>query len=415
MTLTENALRQFVCLWVAGSCLLQNAAAERKPIRLPSQPTRSFLICDEAMRDRLRAVWNGEGPEKDVLAAMVQDAEAALHIAVVYPPRGGQHQQWYQCDPCQTALKTVSDTEHSCPSCGRVYSGEPYDDVLFGRKHNRLLRRAWLAAWVWTFTEDRRFAEDAARILSGYAERYLIYPYHDSRRRTGDKASRTGGRLVEQTLEEASILATRIGPAMDLILDSEALTPAKRDAILNRLIRPLLENIGGNRAGKSNWQSWHNAAMLWGGALLGDVAWIERALYDPDDGFYRQMDISVTPEGMWYETSWGYHIYTLSALVRLAEGAGSLGVDLWSHPTLKKMFFLPAEYAMADGTLPRFGDDGRSLARGNLYDMEVAYHAYRDPALGIHLPESPTFDSIRFGRRTEKVEASRSVQGSRLF
>ena len=61
-----------------------------------------------------------------------------------------------------------------------------------------------------------------------------------------------------------------------------------------RYILPMLENIGRNKAGKSNWQTWHNAAMMWGGALVEDPAWIERAVLDRGNGFYDQMKVSVS-------------------------------------------------------------------------------------------------------------------------
>ena len=40
--------------------------------------------------------------------------------------------------------------------------------------------------------------------------------------------------------------------------------------VLPRVVRPMLENVAKCHRGKSNWQSWHNAAMAAGGALLGE-------------------------------------------------------------------------------------------------------------------------------------------------
>ena len=66
--------------------------------------------------------------------------------------------------------------------------------------------------------------------------------------------------------------------------------------------------------------------------MLGDAAWVRQAIADPANGFAFQMQRQrVTAEGMWYENSWGYHFYTLQAMVQIAEGARRLGIDLWSR------------------------------------------------------------------------------------
>ena len=153
----------------------------------------------------------------------------------------------------------------------------------------------------------------------------------------------------------------------------------------------MLRNIDRHKAGKSNWQTWHNAAMLWGGALVHDPNWVRKAIADERNGFYYQMDASVSKEGMWYENSWGYHFYTLSALIEMAETARRLGIDLWGHERLKKMFTLPVYYAMADGMLPRFGDDVNSSVKRVGRMFEPAYHAYRDPQLLPLLSNRPEF------------------------
>ncbi|NLE61737.1 MAG: alginate lyase family protein, partial [Planctomycetes bacterium] len=151
----------------------------------------------------------------------------------------------------------------------------------------------------------------------------------------------------------------------------------------------------------SNWQTWHNAAMLWGGAVIGDEAWIRKAIEQPGQGFAFQMSVCLSIEGMWYENSWGYHFYTLDALVETCEGARRLGIDLWGHPNLKKMFLLPIRYAMANGSLPRFGDDVNASTQriGSL--GEPAYLVYREPLLVPYLSKTPTLENIMLGRKIE--------------
>jgi hypothetical protein len=381
-------------------------------IRLPEPLEPPVIACTPDELARLRAAWQGKGKAHDVVARRVHEARGALEQPVAFPPRGGQHNQWYQCDTCQIALRTVDATHHQCPRCKKVYSGEPYDDVIFARVHGRTLRAALTTAWAYAVTGEKPFAEHAAKVLLGYAERYSKYPYHANTRTNLVWKVVSGGHLFEQTLNEAYHLSTDIAPAYDLIHD--ALTGAEREAIRNGLLVPILKNIDKHKAGKNNWQTWHNAGMIAGGAVLGDAAWVRKAITQPRCGFVDQMKVSVSADGMWYENSWGYHFYTLKAMVLIAEYARRLDIDLWSHPTLRKMFTLAVHYTMADGSLPRFGDDVRSSARGAAHLMEYAYAATKDPDLLGLLPRTVSWDSVRFGRDVTRT-AEPPTLTSRVF
>jgi hypothetical protein len=378
-------------------------AQSRLKIVLP-QREHPYLACTREELARLRQAYRGQGAAHDVVAAFVNEASGFVDEPVEFPPRGGQHNQWYQCDACEIALKTVDDTHHQCPTCKKVYSGHPYDDVIFSRRHSHNLRNMHTAAWASAVSGEKRFAQYAARVLLGYAQRYRDYPYHSaSLETTSSWGRKAGGHLFEQTLSEASALATRIGPAYDLIHDAGVLSPAEHEKIRVGLLVPMLANIGRNQAGKSNWQTWHNAAMIWGGALVEEPAWIEKAVADKENGFFHQMDVSVSKEGMWYENSWGYHFYTLRALVIMAETARRLDIDLWRHERLKKMFTLPVHYTMSDGMLPRFGDDVNSSVKRVDGLFEPAYHAYRDPNMLPLLSRRPSFESVLLGRPAAPV------------
>jgi hypothetical protein len=360
----------------------------------------------------VRQAYQAAGPEHDAIASIEKEARGFIDESPVFPPRGGQHNQWYQCDKCEIALKTIDATHHRCPKCGQVYSGPPYDDVIFSNQHDRNLRQMRTAAWAYAITGDKRFAEYAAKVLLGYAERYEQYPYHTNSS-SQDAKNRSGGHIFEQTLNEAVCLSTEIGPAYDLIHDSGVLSASDHEKIREGLILPMLQNLDRNRTGKNNWQTWHDAGMIWGGALLNDPAWVHRAIADPQNGFYYQMDVSVSKEGMWYENSWGYHFYTLQALVNIAETARRLDIDLWSNERLKAMFTLPVHYTMADGMLPRFGDDTGSSVKSVGRLFEPAYHAYKDPQILSLLPARPNFESVLLGRSSE-VTATPPALTSRL-
>ena len=395
--------------------IAEKAARLSSPrIELPQLEKHPMIACTPEELGRLKAAYAGRGREQEAVARVIVAAGGQLGRPVVFPPRGGQHNQWYQCDKCQIGLKTVDATHHQCPRCKTVYSGEPYDDVLFARVHNRNLRAMSDAAWAYAITGEEKYAALAAQVLVGYASRYKTYPYHDSGAKTGKQAAKSGGHLFEQTLNEASALAEDIAPAYDLIHGSKSLSAEDHRVIREGLLRPMLENIAKHKTGKSNWQTWHNAAMLWGGAVLGDVAWVRTAIEDPANGFLFQMRASVSEDGMWYENSWGYHFYTLGAMVKIVEGARRLGIDLWRHPVLKRMFIVPVEYAMPDGSLPRFGDDVQTTVSQASRMLEFAYHAYRDPAMLPFLPRQPSWESVMLGRAVTPPPQP-GPQASKLF
>jgi len=377
-------------------------SAESDPGAVLAERKHPCLACNTEELGRLQRAYHSQGPDHEVAAMYVRDAGQFIGEPIVFPPRGGQHNQWYQCDECEIALRTIDATHHRCPKCGKIYSGYPYDDVIFSQQHSRNLQRMLTAAWAYAISDEERFAKYAAQILLGYAERYRNYPYHSaSLETTSSWGQRAGGHLFEQTLTEASCLATNIGPAYDLIHDSDALSEEQHNKIREGLLLPTLNNIDRNKAGKSNWQTWHNAAMLWGGALAHEPAWITKAIKDDENGFYWQMEISVSKEGMWYENSWGYHFYTLGALVNMAETARHLGIDLWSDERLKRMFTLPVYYTMANGMLPRFGDDVNSSVKRIGRLLEPAYQAYQDPNILPLLENRRDLEAVRLGRSVQ--------------
>lgn len=388
----------FLVALVNGTRAGEIATWKPPEITAPRITRHPALACSPEELARLQQAYHGSGPAHRKIVELIHSADRALRQSIQFPIRGGQHNQWYQCDECQIALQTIDATHHRCPRCKTVYSGEPYDDVVFARVHSRNLQNMVNTAWAYAITGDAKYAQRAREVLVGYAQRYREYPYHSASRARDGWASRSGGHLYEQTLTEASAFARTIAPAYDLIYDWDGISAADRALIRNGLVLPLLQNTARNPAGKSNWQTWHNAAFIWGGALLGDAQWVRKAVADPDNGFIFQMNTSVTADGMWYENSWGYHFYTLSAMVQIAEVARHLDIDLWTNPTLRKMFTVAFDYVMPNGRFPRFGDDVNTSLDSMSGPMEYAYHAYRQPAMLPYLDTTPTRISVMFGR-----------------
>ena len=365
-------------------------------IRLPDE--RVSIAATEEELGRLREALGGTGGAHDVVMQRIQRADGILQRTIVFPPEGGQHNQWYQCEKCQIGLTTVDPTHHRCPKCRAVYRGYPYDNVLYKNKHGSLAGEMNTCAWAFAVTGEEKYAQCAREYLVGYAERYTQYPYHSANMGKRDDTPRhSGGHVMEQTLSESS-WALEVCEAYDLVRGSDVFSEADHIKIRDGLFVPLYENIEKYRAGKSNWHTYHNAAIFHIGALLGDVSMLKKALEDPENGFYRQMDISVLPGGMWYENSWGYHFYPLEAVRRTTEAARRLGIDLYWIPQLKEMYTVALDYQMIDGTLPRFADATTMKIPGARY--ETAYHQWQDPAFLTVLPDEPTWESVLNGRET---------------
>lgn len=373
-------------------------------ISLPNPQPWPSVACTVEELERLRTAYRGEGPEHEVVAQRVRSAEEALNRAVVFPPEGGQHNQWYQCEKCQIGLQTVDDTHHKCPTCGEIYSGYPYDNVIFSRRHGRLTRDMNACAWAFALTGEEKYARHAREILMGYAERYTQYPYHSANMgKKTDTPSRSGAHVYEQTLNEAGWMGS-VCDTYDLVRLSPVFSAADHEAIREGFLMPVYRNIDKHRAGKGNWQTYHNAAFMMIGGVLNDANLVRQAIEDPENGFYYQMKVSVLPEGMWYENSWSYHFYTLGGIETIAETARRLGMNLYKSPELKKMYTVAMDYRMVDGTLPRFGDAVTGGISGRRY--ESAYHAWKNPEFLAVLPEGPTWDSILYGRTEKPTQAA---------
>ncbi len=296
------------------------------------------------------------------------------------PPEGGQWTHHYVCPTHGVALQFQSPDRHVCPVDGKVYTGWPYDQVIYTRRHSEAAAAARDNGLAWQLTRRVEFARAAARILLAYAEVYQSYPIKDVNNRAD---TRSGARVTAQTLDEAVWLIP-MAWAYDLIRDSGVLKDSERVRIENELLRAAAAVIARNNAGRSNWQSWHNAALGAVGFTLGDEQLVHLAI-DGHGGFRYQMRESVLADGLWWEGAWGYHFYALDPLCQLAQMAARAGMDLWAEPPLRRMFEAPLYFALPDGTLPNFNDSGNVSLYNYDRLYEMAYARYCDPLLATVL------------------------------
>ena len=418
-----------VCLWQIivclyfGFCFVTVVVGQeqqlRKPnppklpanypeIELPTGPGPHFYLNAEEV-ERLRTAYHGDGKAAFVLQEIVKTATTEVDKPIWFPPKGGLHSSLYHCPECQRKLKPQFDEArqmvgHRCAKCEKQYRGYPYDDVYYTTAHRDNFKLGFLAAKAFTLTGDEQFAKFVRDLLVGYADRYVGY-----QRTKGILTAGRYGHICSTDHEAGSLMMSYMGPAYDMVGHHSVFSHADHAQIKNDLIGPMMTYLDtATMRGKSNHHSFHNAGYIWGGALTGDKIRIAQALYGNGGGFFEQVKTAPSKEGLW-PGGYAYHFYARRALVNTAEVARHLQIDLYSDPQFKKMFFLPAQEVMPDGTTPNFGDDPGMNVVGQP-GAEEAYAAYKDAALLPLLQKAITFESIIAGRleSSDQIEFQQS-------
>jgi oligo-alginate lyase len=351
-------------MWVLALPACGLAAAV--PIEFPSHP-RLLLNRQEipAIKERMAAQpW-----ARAQFLALKQTADAWLPQDVKLPDKGGQWYHWYSCPKHGARLRTEGPTRHVCPVDGEVFTGYPYDDVVVMSEHNRLAAAIRTLGLVHQLTGDARYAAKAREILLAYAAKYESYPLHTTR----GEARVGGGKVGPQTLDESTWLITVLEGA-DCVWD--ALSADEQKRVESGLLRPATEVIRQHKMGIHNIQCWKNSAVGLTGLLLGDNKLVDEALQAPS-GYFNQMRQGVLADGPWFEGAWGYHFYTLSAVLHLTEGAFHCGLNLYG-PELKRMFDAPLAMAMPNLVLPAFNDSQAVSVSGSAGLYETALARYKD-------------------------------------
>jgi hypothetical protein len=343
--------------------------------------------------DWAKARWN----------SIEKRAESLLDRPVELPPRGGNWWHWYACPRHGAALRTGKKIgkwqwEHICPVDNEVLHGDAsrpdrdYDGCVISGMHSRLARAMLDLGIAYQITGDKRYAVKAREILMAYADRYLSYPLHTIR---GEEKI-GGGRVGPQTLDESTWIIPFCQGA-DLVWNE--LSEDDKIAVVQKLFLPAAkEVILPHRIGVHNIQCWKNSAVGLVGFLIGDEELINKAIHDPDRGYWTQMRKGVLPDGTWWEGAWGYHFYTLSALWSLTEAARNCGIDLYGEE-FKSMFDAPLRFAMPNLHLPAFNDSGEVNLSGRASIYELAFARYRDPHYVSLISTSDRQDdfALRFG------------------
>jgi hypothetical protein len=367
-----------------GLCLVFTCAAVSAA---PSNPPATLLLGRDGL-DLLKQRIEGVPAAKAYWNDLKSRVDATLDKSVDLPPRGGNWFHWYVCPEHGNRLRSGRrigpwQWEHVCPVDGAVHRGDPsrpqtdLDGCRISGVHRELADLARDAGLLHQVTGDARYSAKARQVLLAYAEKYASYPRHTTRGE--DKIG--GGKVGAQSLDESTWLIT-MTQAADLVWTS--LSQTERETAAAKLLQPAARQvILPHRMGVHNIQCWKNSAVGLVGFLLEDKELIAAALDDAGSGFHAQIAKGINADGAWWEGAWGYHFYTINALLPLTEAARSRGIDLYT-PALKKMFDAPLAFAMPNGVLPNFNDSAEVKLAGHAPLYEIAYARFKDPRyLGV--------------------------------
>lgn len=375
---------------------------------LPPHPRLLFTAKDlPAIRKRATDTEWG----KTFVSDLTQRCEAELKKPVTLPDRGGQWYHWYACPKHGTRLKAESPTRHVCPTGGEVYTGYPYDDVYISTIHDGYSNRVRELGVLYQITGEKKYSARAREILLAYAAKYRSYEWHD---KDGNKNKIGGGRVGPQTLDEATWLIP-MAQGCDAIWDT--LSPADIEAVKTGLFYPAAtEIIQVHKMGIHNIQCWKNSAVGMVGFLFGDAALMGDAIDNVDRGMQAQVLDGITDDGPWYEGAWGYHFYTMNALLPLTEAAHNAGLPVYSGPLgerYRSFYLAPLMMALPDGRLPAFNDSTSATANGQAA-YEAAFARWNDPRLtaAIRTGNRRTLQALITGTETLPEAKSLSFEST---
>ncbi len=356
------------------------------------------LLLDKSDVVRIQALASKETWAAEIRNDLIQRADQwpAPHVREfglsewALPKEGAGWSHAYVC-PEHGMRLTQKAGKNLCPVDGKDYHGWPVDHVVYMQRNGDNARASRDLGLAWQLTGKPVYAEKARRILNAYSAIYPTLPIHDNTNRID---TRTGARIMSQTLSEASWLVPLVF-AYDLV--RETMTSAERARFETDVLRNAAAVISRHNAGKSNWQSWHNAALLAVGVTVADRDLINKAIDGPG-GFKSQLRESITPDGPWYEGAWGYHFFAFEPLMLTLEMAQRAGVAVPESAALKRMLDAPLRSVFPDGTLPNFNDSNIVRLAGSARHYDIGYRLFKEPRyLAVVRGSKRSLDSMLWG------------------
>lgn len=295
----------------------------------------------------------------------------------------------YFCRECAVRLDVDFDKphEHKCSACGKIYCGEPYDGawrkMIHGAIVTNLERAAILANLI---PSDNQYGNYVRDIILHYTENYDKYEIH------GKNAGK--GKVFPQCLTEA-IFVIAIERTLRWVSGLNLFSSSELQSIGEKFFKPAAELLKPQVNKIHNIHAWMDAAIAACGYFLEDKELIDFSI-DGEFGWINQVEQGVTQDGLWYEISPTYHLYTISALLSLAWLAAEMDRDLFNTPKFKSMATIPIEIAYENGEFPAYNDCWYGTNINKYTDSyEQFAHIYGDDMFKNLLSVSYSTDNIK--------------------
>ncbi|MGQ9879595.1 MAG: heparinase II/III domain-containing protein [Armatimonadota bacterium] len=264
--------------------------------------------------------------------------------------------------------------------------------------HN--LARAYL------LTGDRRYAHKALVMLCRIADYYPDMDHNKQSRYATEFVPSYTGKIVNAIWETG--VATNLAEAVDFVWDAVEEDKALQqslgkdaDAIKRHLYHNLLmEFVKGIKEYRiSGNYGMHQKTLLTTAIVSQDpglLKWsLDYLLNNTGDRYTHEgLNFALTNlffrEGMGHESAPGYHFIWNQEVARICDYLLKAGINLFGHPTVKRLFTYPFEMRMAGRFTPTIGDSGSvEDSRIDLpaWMAEIAYREYQDPLFYPLLPK----------------------------
>ncbi len=186
-------------------------------------------------------------------------------------------------------------------------------------RHKKNYKLMYDAGIVYQLTQDLRYANYVRDMLLTYADLYPTLPLHPQRK----MGKQNPGKLFWQSLNEA-VWLVYTSQAYDLVLAT--LSAQEKAKIEQGLFRPIVKFLSVDSPETfnkvHNHGTWTTAAVGMTGYVLGELEWVEQALYGLDKsgkgGFLKQLDELFSPQGYYNEGPY-YQRYALMPFVTFAK------------------------------------------------------------------------------------------------
>ncbi len=279
---------------------------------------------------------------------------------------------YYYCSECSVELTFDFDkpTQHECPLCKKVHTGEPFDGAWWRSIHELNYTAAYYLGLLYVGTAESKYAEDSKNILLEYAKRYPGYEVH------GDIPYNGPGKANAQTLCEA-IFIRNFAYAYDLI--SDTLTQKEKEFICQDLLLCGAKFLSEHRQNQlHNHEVIINAAIGVVGLIDDNKELLDFAIYD-DYGLIYQLEHGMLADGIWFECSLCYHFFALQNFYGFERFAVHTEHSQIMHPNYRKMVKAALKFLQPNYKFPMMNDTMDYHTELNEYNLyEFSYKIFRE-------------------------------------